>query len=222
MLFFKILILTLPLVSCAGYYAKTRSNPLSQYGVYCVSIPMFINKSIIPNANVHMTRSIIHTLSQYDGLDVLIGETESCPAILIGVVSSAEHVNSAIKAKSPQAFIKGGFSTSSIGERNSFYVPDTTNVRLSVQLALVKNPSYTERQLITSDWGPQIRDNPKIIFNNTFNLSGDFSRFISSNLSPDEGGVVNYTKNKELLDEEIVALSQTLANMFKEMVLYVF
>ncbi|MFN8369170.1 MAG: hypothetical protein U0T83_00940 [Bacteriovoracaceae bacterium] len=82
---YTLLILTLTLTyilnSCSGYKFINRSNPLAQYGIHSIAIPMFQNTSNVPNVSGVVTKEIVTLLSQFSELRVYPGEWTDADAI---------------------------------------------------------------------------------------------------------------------------------------------
>lgn len=181
---------------------------------------MFVNQTILPGASGPMTREVIRMLSQYPGIKVYAGENRKADAVLVGTLTSATRQSVFFKTTSKK-FTTGDLKES-IGGRKEFYVPSGTSYSMSLNLVLIKDPSIQDRKLIESDLKKYLNRHPKVIFTESIGLSTSFTRTVDSNLSPDDGGVVNYTKNIGLLSKSLDDLSKSAAGTFKEMILNAF
>ena len=92
-IFYLILVL---LSSCSGYHFNTNNNPLIGYDIRTVAVPMFINRSVLPQLAAPMTKEIILALNDYSGLKVVSGDSENADAVLIGIIESKDHYNEVV------------------------------------------------------------------------------------------------------------------------------
>ena len=219
----QLLVIFLLLSACAGYKPKNKNNPFAQYGIECVSVPIFINNTVFPKVSSVFTASFIDLLNSFKGLEVKVGESKSCESILVGIIESKSHLNSALKTKDQRIDIENNSSLlSSIGNRRAFYVSSKSQLMLSLKIVLIKNPSIMDRLLIKSKYSNYLGNHPKVVISKTLDLVGEFARIVNSNQTSDDGGAVNFTKNKALEDETIKGIARSAVNTFKEVVLYVF
>ena len=217
----KIFLLACLMTGCAGYHVTTLSNPLKKkFGIGSISIPTFINQSGIPHVSVPLTKSIVLLLAKYPSLKIYSGEKSEADAILIGVVRSQDRRGDIIQT-SRRSYVDGELS-SSVGERNTFSVPSESVYRLTLQLALIKNPTSAEVDLLKSGIGPHITQGAKIIFNETILLKGRFQREVGNTVTSRDSGVVNFTKTKHHFEESLVGLGNQAAAAFKDTVLNAF
>ena len=122
--FFSLIVLLVTLSSCAGYHFNTTNNPLIGYDIRSVAVPMFVNRSVIPELAAPFTKEIIFALSDYSGIRVYSGDNDKADAVLIGIIESRDHYNSVVKTT--QTLFTDKTIKSSIGERSPFYYPITT------------------------------------------------------------------------------------------------
>ena len=217
----RILLLACFMMGCAGYRVTTLSNPLKKrFGIGSVSVPVFINQSGIPHVSVPLTRAITLVLAEYPSLRVYSGDGPEADAVLIGVVRSQDRRREIIRT-SRRSYVDGELS-GSVGGRNTFSVPSESVYRLTLQLALIKNPTSAEVGLVKSDIGPHIAQGAKIIFNKTIPLSEHFQREVGSTETSRDSGVVNFTKTKHHFEESLVGLGRKAAAAFKDTVLNAF
>ncbi len=109
-------------------------------------------------------------------------------------------------------------SASTIGERrDDFYVPSTTDLRASLRIILIKNPSAKEIELLKSSLG-KFAVGSKIIVNETIGLSGSFTREIYGSSAVD----VTDTQNRSAVRNTVADMSERAAQNFRDMILYAF
>lgn len=209
--------LCLVITSCAGYKAVERGNPLSQYGVKSVSIPMFYNKSSLAGAASSFTSSFITLMSSYPGLKVDTGFSKNNDAVLIGVVESQKTYTGTV-VNAQQRTVSSVAPNSLGNKRNDFYVPATSRVELRVRLMLLKKPNQEELKLLRTKYASKLRGNRKIIFNEVVTVNSTFNREIFD----DQAGKVNFTQNYGILHRSIDKLANQAAINFEESILYAF
>ena len=159
-------------------------------------------------------------LAEYPSLKVYSGERQKADATLIGVVRSADHRRDIVKT-SRRSYVDTELS-SSIGGRNTFSVPSESVYRLTVQLALIKNPTPEEVKLIKSDIGSRISRGGKVLFNKTIFLKGRFQREIWDTVTPNSQGMVNFTKTKHQFEESLGELGRQVTATFKDTIINAF
>ena len=137
--FFSILLFTLTLASCAGYHFNTTNNPLIGYDIRSVAVPMFVNRSVIPELAAPLTREITYALNDYSGIRVYSGDSDKADAVLIGVIESRDHYNDVVKTT--QTIFTDNTVKSSIGDRSPFYYPVQSSYEFSLRIILIKRPS---------------------------------------------------------------------------------
>ena len=216
----RMLLLMVLLGGCAGYRVVTQSNPLKKFGIDSVSIPAFVNQSGIPHISVSLTREMILMLAEYPHLRVYSGKRQKVDAILIGVIRSNDHRRNTVKT-----FRRNYVGTElldSIGERNTFSIPSESIYRLTLQLALIKNPTLEEIELLQSNIGPQINDKQKILFNKSIPLEGRFQREVGDTMTSDSLGMVNFTKTKHHFEASFVELGKKVTSAFRDTILNAF
>ena len=206
--------------SCAEYRLVTPVNPLGQYEIHSLSVPTFINQSGLPNAASPFTHQMILMLSAYPSLKVYSGENRKADALLLGIIRSPEHMRNIVKT-SEKIYVESELS-GPIGKRKPFLVPSASQYRLVLQIALIKNPTYTDRQLLQSKIGSLMKKNPKVIFNELIPLSGNFQREVRETTTSASPGMLNFTKTKRHFAESLVALGKEATSIFKETVLNAF
>ena len=222
--FLPIIILILLVVSsCTGYRPVQAKNPLYYYGINSVSVPQFINKTIIPSISGPITKSIFLVLSQYPGLTVYTGENSKADAILIGIIQSKDHREKVYNHGAGRHFINEASSLKqSIGDRPGFYVNNESTYSVTLRLILIKNPDWQSITLAESDLGSLLLASPQVILNEALGLGGSFSHALDSNTGPDDGGVTNFTKTKGIYDQSLQTMGQNAADWFRSIVMSAF
>jgi len=218
--FILLFILGFFLTSCAGYRFKEQANPLKRFGIKSVSVPMFVNKSILPNVASVITKEIILSMAEYTALKVVPRESLKEDAILLGIVSSDTRQNQVFSTNETK--LMSGDLEKSISPRGTFYVPTSTAFKINIQFVLIKNPIKKDLELLRSNLGKHINAYSKILFNEGMSFSKSFTREINSTLTPVSGGVVNFTKNKAIFEKALEDLAEEVATTFKQEVLDAF
>jgi hypothetical protein len=216
----RILCLLILSVSCGGYHFTTNNNPLIGYDIKSIAVPMFINRSNIPELAAPMTKEITLTLNDYDGLRVFSGDNKNADAVLIGIIESKDLINDTLKTS--QYLFTDNTVKSSVGERSPFYYPIESTYTLTFRVILIKRPSKQDLEMITSDLGKFMKANPKVVLMDQFDLTSTFSRVVAESTTPDSAGEVNFTKNKGVLEKNLQETSVRAAQNFKQVVLNAF
>lgn len=217
---FFLFFLTVLLTSCAGYHFNTNNNPLIGYDIKSIAVPMFINRSALPELAAPMTKEITMVLNDYSGLKVLSGDNAEADAVLIGIIESKDHLNDVVKT-SQQLFTDNTLK-SSVGNRSPFYYPTQTSYELTFHVIIIKRPSKEELALLTTDIGRYMKVNPKVVLMDSFSLSNSFSRVVGETASADSPGSVNFVKNKGIMEKSIHETSLRAAQNFKQVILNAF
>ena len=212
----------LTLSSCAGYHFNTNNNPLIGYDIHSVAVPMFINRSVLPDLTGPMTREITLALSDYSGLKVLSGNNEKADAVLIGIIDSSDHYNEVVRTTQNLFTGTDKKIKPSIGNRSDFYYPVETSYTLSLKVILIIRPSAEELMLAQSDLNKFIDVNPKVVLMDTLNLSGSFSRVASEAVNSSSAGKTNFVKNKGIFEKSLHETALKAAESFKQVVLNAF
>lgn len=218
-LIYRVILLTisLGLSSCGGYRVRVKGNPFAERGIRSVAIPMFVNQSVYPKANVPFTREIKAMLATYPGLSISTKPTRNVDAVLIGIVSSANRYAQAYNTTA-RNFQNG----TTIGKRAGFYVPTASKFKISVHLVMIKDPSLAEQKAIKSNVGEFMINHPKVVFSKTFFYTGSFNRDARPTDTSDSGGIVNYTNTRRYFDQTLESLAQTNARNLEQLVINVF
>lgn len=207
-------------VSCGGYHFTTNNNPLIGYDIRSIAVPMFINRSNIPELAAPMTKEITLTLNDYDGLRVFSGDNKDADAVLIGIIESNDLINDTLKTSQYQFTDKT--VKSSVGDRAPFYYPIESTYTLTFRVILIKRPTKQEMEMITSDLGKFMKVNPKVVLMDQYDLTSTFSRVVAETSTPESAGETNFTKNKGVLEKNLQETSVRAAQNFKQVVLNAF
>ena len=209
---------SLTLGSCSGYHFRQVQNPFAHFGIKTLSIPMFVNKSIIPNLGNVFTQEIFLLLSHYSGLEVYSGLEKDKDAILIGVISSGRS-HSDVFSQSDRIFMSNG----ALSNRRPFYATSSTSYNLSLRIVVIKKPDKNVINLIRGPWGEHVIQNSRIVLDETFPLSSNFLRAVSTG---EEGSsdsrVANFTKSKAWFQLTVKELAESISERFRKEVLNAF
>lgn len=208
------------LASCAGYHFNTTNNPLIGYDIRSVAVPMFVNRSVIPELAEPLTREITYALNDYSGIRVYSGDSDKADAVLIGVIESRDHYNDVVKTT--QTLFTDNTVKSSIGDRSPFYYPVQSSYEFSLRIILIKRPSKEELELLTTDVGQYMKVNPKVVLMDTINVTGSFSRVVGETTTPNAVGKTNFVKNRGIFEKSIQETAMNAAKTFKQVVLNAF
>lgn len=209
------------LTGCSGYHFNTNNNPLIGYDIKTISVPMFINRSVLPDIAAPMTKEIILALNDYSGIKILSGDNENADAVLIGVIDSADHYSEVVKT-GQQTLTTGDIETS-IGKRSKFYYPLQTIYSFNLRLILIKRPTKEEIDLFSGDMGRLIKVHPKVVLQDSIALAGSFSRVANATiLNTTAPGEVNFVKNKGIFEKSLQDLCYQAGQTFKQVVLNAF
>ena len=213
---FKYLIL-FALISCSGYRFSQYENPLSQFGIQSLSVPMFYNYSNFSEIHTDFTRETYRLLTGFSGLKLSSGYSKNSDAVLIGILKSPEKVFESVKASNPRLAQK--MAGNAIGSRRQkFYISGTSDVTLYLQVIVIKRPTEEELSLLRSGIGDQVRSNSKIIFNDLIPLRAQYTREILDN----EGVQVIGTQNAGVQRKTLKGLAEQAAINVRDMILYAF
>lgn len=219
------ILLVLLVVSCSGYRYTQQDNPLSQYGINSLSIPMFHNYSNQPDVAPAFTRETYRLLSGFSGLRLSSGYNPNSDALLLGIVKSPEKIALTMNPQSLR--VAQDRAGEAIGAtREKFYIPGTTDVQLYVQVVVIKKPTEEELALLKSGIGDQVKLTSKIIFNETIPLRTTFAREV---FDKDKAGTVGIdpvnvtaTQNAGLRRKTMASLAEQTAINIRDMILYAF
>lgn len=205
---------------CAGYHFNTNNNPLIGYDIRSLSVPMFVNRSNVSGISPLMTKEIILALNEYSGLKVVAGNDANADAVLLGIIESDDLTNQTFKT-TENLFTNKNYKQA-IGNREGFYFPVKTSYNFTLRVIFIKRPSAQELELLTSELGKNIIAHPKVVLQESIDVSGSFSRAVSDSLTATSGGETNFVKNKGLLNKSLQDVSVQAALTFKQVVLNAF
>jgi hypothetical protein len=208
--------------SCSGYKFRDAHNPLAQYNIHSITVPMFQNRSTISEVSPLFTREIVKELSKFPGLKTYSGDWKDTDAVLLGIISSPQYWRKTLGTSSTILIKREEGYGTSINKRRAFKVPRSTSIGLTLTLIIIKRPTQKEIDFIMSTEDKIIFKNPKILFTQTYSLSGNFTRDVSAGNGNDSGGVVNYTKNRGTQLNTLSGMAEQAALAFRETGLYVF
>lgn len=212
----RILILLI-LCSCSGYRFQQQENPLSQYGIQSLSVPLFYNYSNMSEVQAPFTKETYRLLTGFTGLKIYQGYNPNSDAVLIGIVKSPEKVTDTVRDASIR--LAQDAAPNKIGKtRKEFYIPGTSDVQLYLHVIVIKRPSEEELALLKSGIGDQIKTTSKIIFNDVIPLRSQFTREYLDN----SGTEVVGTQNSGVQRKLITSLAEQAAINIRDMVFYAF
>ncbi len=204
------------LSSCSGYRVKRDENPLARYNIHSLAIPVFQNKTNLPNVSAPFTKRIVGLLNSFSGLKIYSGLNKEADAVLLGIVRSPRHLNETLTVRSNR--FTGDVTPQNMKGRRDFFIPERNYVNLELSLVLIKKPRKEELDIFSSDIAPYLKGMPRIILNEKMNLKG---AYYLSNLDR-AGSAVNDTQSAGNLEKEIDTLAIQASSNFKTMVLYAF
>lgn len=208
------------LAGCSGYHINTNNSPLIGYDIRTLAVPMFINRSVLPQLTAPMTKEITLALNEYNGLKVVSGDSDTADAVLIGILESADHYNKVVKTS--QVLFTDGDISKSIGSRTPFYYPSQTDYAFSLKVIIIKRPTVEELAFFTSEKGINFLMHPKVVLEDTINLSGSFARVVAPTNTATTPGEVNFVKNKGIMDKSLQSTCYQAAQTFKQVILNAF
>ena len=209
------------LISCSGYRLAQQDNPLAQYGINSVSLPMFFNYSNQTDIAGHFTKETYKLLSGYRGLKIKNGYQESADAILIGIIKTPEKISYTTQPNNLR--VAQNRAANAIGsKRQNFYIPGTTIISLSLHIILIKKPTEQELMLLKSGIGDQIKASSRIIFNEIVPLQGQYAREVFDNSAISDAVSVTATQNAGIQRKVIRNLSEQAATSVRDLILYAF
>lgn len=204
------------LVSCSGYRFTQQDNPLSQYGIQSLSVPMFYNYSNLPEVSGEFTREVYTLLTGFGGLKLVNGYNQNTDAVMIGIIKTPEKI---VETLRPGAQI---VATNRVKEatkdRQRFYIPGTTNVSLYLQVVIIKKPSEEDLALLRSGLGEQIKMNSRIVVNELIPVNAVYTREIFDR----EAVTVTATQNFGIQRKTIKTMAENAAISVRDLILYAF
>ena len=219
--FYRYLTFCLIITGCSGYQLRNNENPLAQYGISKLAMPIFLNRSSLPQVTGPVSREFIELFNTFPGLTVYQSENARADALLLGIITSDRDLRGGVKANSDQRqFVE----SRDIGNRRRFLIPAQSVLILKLRLVLIKDPNFFDKKVLLSKLGNYINAHPKVIFDKTIDLNQSYNRSILGKVdSPlDGGGIVNFTNNKGSEKIMISLAAKKAVKNFKELVLNAF
>lgn len=210
-------LLLLLITSCSGYRFSQQDNPLSQYGIQSLSVPMFYNYSNLPEAHIDFTRETYRLLTGFSGLKLVSGYSKNTDAVLIAILKTPEKVMETVVTGNPR--LAQEKAKDSIGpQRENFYIPGTSTVNMFLHVIVIKKPSDEELNLLKSGIGDQVKMTSKVIFNEMMPLSAQYTREVLDGKGTEVVGSQNIGVQRKILK----GLAEQAAINIKDMILYAF
>lgn len=207
--------------SCSGYRYSQQDNPLSQYGITSLSVPMFHNFSNQPEVAGDFTRETYRLLTGYSGLKLSSGYNKEADALMVGIIKSPERVS--------ETLIPGNFRVAeeragdAIGnKRQRFFIPGTSQANLYLQVIVIKKPTEEELALLKSGIGDQIKLTSKVIFNETLPLRAQYTREIFNKDGDINSVDITATQNEGVRRKTMQSMAEQAALSIRDMILYAF
>ena len=204
-------------MGCSGYRFTQQENPLSQYGIQCLSVPMFYNYSNIPDASPDFTREVYRLLTGFSGLRLKSGYDKDCDAVFIGIIKSPEKLSETLRPGSPRV-AKDRARESVGGTRENFNIPGTNQFGLTLHVIVIKRPTEEELALLRSSIGDKVSMKSKIIFNEMIPVQMQMTREILDG----SGTQVVATQNLGVQRKTMREMSVQAANSIRDLILYAF
>ena len=213
----RILLVFLFILGCSGYRYGHPNNPLSQYGISSLSVPMFYNYSNLASVGPDFTQQTYLQLMSFSGLKLTSGYSNKTDAVLMGIIRSPEKLNETLRSGSIR--VAKSKAPDAIGDkRQNFYIPGSTSVQLYLQVVLIKKPTEEELSLFHSEISPQIPASSRIILNEILPLSESYVRELMDN----EGVQVLATQNSGVQRKKIKSMAEAAAETIRDLILYAF
>lgn len=213
----RFLSLILLLIGCSGYRFTQQENPLSQYGIQSLSVPMFYNYSTLPDVSADFTRETYSLLMNFAGLKLQSGYASDSDAVLVGIIKSPEKMSETLRRGGSR--VANDIVPNATGDnRQKFSIPSTTVATLYLQIIVIKKPTEEELALLKSGIGDQIKLTSRVIFNEVIALNGQYTREILD----DAGTQVIATQNAGVQRKTLDSMSKQAAISVRDMILYAF
>jgi len=198
------------LFGCAGYKLDQKGHLFSKYQIKQLKVPLFINRTIFPDISANFTNEVIKKLHNFRGLSVNGGEpTAAGEDVLIGVLSSAP-LEKSVMIPLIRTFTGNSRSLQdAIGGRPDFYLTSQYQVRLSLDIILIKNPLLN---------GKTQGSEPKVLFHHSMPVEFKVVNNIAAVNGSDSLGVTNYTNNRGFFDYEISKTAKNVAEILENLI----
>lgn len=205
------------LTACSGYRFSQQDNPLAQYGIQSLSVPMFYNYSNLPEVQAEFTRETYRLLTGFSSLKLINGYKQHADAVMIGIVKSPEKMAETVKPSNLRVAQETA-QNSLGGTRRKFYIPGTSDVDLYLHMIVIKKPTEEELALLKSGFGEQIKSTAKVVFNEVIPLRIQYTREVMDGA----GTQVIATQNQGVQRKIVKSLAEQAANSVRDMILYAF
>ncbi len=204
------------ITGCSGYRFSQQENPLSQYGIQSLSVPMFYNYSNLSEVHTDFTRETYRLLTGFSGLKLNNGYNKNSDAVLIGILKSPEKIAETIRASNLR--VAEEKAKNAVAGRENFYIPGTSDVSVYLHVIVIKKPTEEEIALLKSGIGDQVKSTSRIIFNELIPLRIQYTREVLDN----EGTQVLATQNLGVQRKSLKTLAENAAINVRDMILYAF
>ncbi len=205
-------------ISCSGYKVVESKSHFKKYGIESISIPMFYNKSTLPDVSAKFTSSFTQELYSIPDLEIKSPNSKTNDAYLIGVVRSAANEGTTLLRGGLVARISDLAPTQ--GRGNDNLLPITNVLKLKVDLFLVRRSPDSSSLIskLRSELYPELlSSHPSIVLKKTIPIYTSIIREIY-----DQDYVVNSTQNYGILNKVIESEAKKAALSFKQSINYVF
>lgn len=204
------------ITGCSGYRFSQQENPLSQYGIQSLSVPMFYNYSNLSEVHTDFTRETYRLLTGFSGLKLNNGYNKNSDAVLIGILKSPEKLAETVRASNLR--VAEEKAKTAVAGRENFYIPGTSDVSVYLHVIVIKKPTEEEIALLKSGIGDQVKSTSRIIFNELIPLRIQYTREVLDN----EGTQVIATQNLGVQRKSLKTLAENAAINVRDMILYAF
>lgn len=186
-------------IGCSGYSVSYAKNPFSRFGIKSVSIPMFVNHTVVPDISSKFTKEMVLLLSNYRDLKILNGENVNADGILIGILSSADDLKGTFVTTEEKTL-----SGSDIGSRREFKVPSKISYSIKLTVFLIKDPLYKHKEIFNEKIVSIISKHPDVV------LTGEasFSQTYDVELNAES---FNFVRTKGTFDKTLDTMAQNAA-----------
>lgn len=217
---FKFTFLGFFLCSCGGYYIAGHGNYFVNYGVHSICVPTFINDSLLPGVSGIFTQNFFNVLTDINNLKVYSGLNQTCDAVLVGIIHSEDRKKSVFSVQN-RVLIENG-NNSSIGDRNSFFVPSTVLYKFNLRILVIRNLHNKGIEEFLNYPTDVAKAHPALILDQEFVIEKSMSVRNDSPIKGSKRGLSNFTQNHYELDQGLRAIATEKANEFKQVVLNAF
>jgi len=214
------IVLVLCFTACAGYHFRSNQNPMAQFGIQSISVPMFLNQTAVTDVAGPFTKEIRLLLQRFPGLKVHAGDCSGMDACLIGIIKSPKNLVETIEPT--QYDISSKMARSGTSPRADFFIPIVSTIKFKLHLVLVKSPTEAEINLFQSKIGEDIKLDPKVVFNKVIPVELSLSREVFDRVADSDGVVVNMVQNVGSQSRTVKQMAKIAAISFKELVLDAF